>query len=243
MKNLNWFIAVFCVVMISCTSNTAKEKVSADKKEQCDSKDACKKCKSMITFKNEDFYKANGEFDVAKAKEAVISLMKYHGYPIFPGLEKSLWVSDYGTGQFTKLGLAANMFMNNEGDRYMLMDLFLLPGQMLPEHWHLDGEANPAKREGWLVRWGKSYVVGMGDDNLASFPEVKVPQIHMNGDVTTKHAIVATPGVFVPLAEVYTRHWQYGGPEGAIITEAANVHTDAAVRHSDQAINDNFLGK
>jgi len=33
------------------------------------------------------------------------------------------------------------------------------------------------------------------------------------------------------------------GPEGAIITEVANVHTDNAVRHSDRAINDNFLGK
>ncbi len=242
MKGLILISLVVGALMVSCTCGSKSEKVAVNEKTCVENKDDCKKCKSMITFKNEDFYKENGEFDVDKAKDAIFSLMKYHGYPIFPGLKESLWVSDYGTGQFTKLGLAANMFMNNEDDRYMLMDLFLLPGQMLPEHWHLDGDSNPAKREGWLVRWGKSYVVGQGEDNLASFPEVKVPEIHMNGDATTKHVVAATPGVFVPLAEVYTRHWQFGGAEGAIITEVANVHTDAAVRHSDKAVNDNFLG-
>ena len=243
MKNLSYLLVILVLLMSACATKEKAENKTVAKKEACSSCDDCKKSKSMITFKNEDFYKSNGEFDVDKAKEAVISLMKYHGYPVFPGLKESLWVSDYGTGQFTKLGLAANMFMNNEDDRYMLMDLFLLPGQMLPEHWHLDAEPNPAKREGWLIRWGKSYVVGVGDDNLASYPDVKVPQVHMNGDVTTRHVVPATPGMFVSLAEVYTRHWQFGGPEGAIITEVANVHTDAAVRHSDQAINDNFLGK
>ena len=125
-------------------------------------------------FKNETFYGPDGKFDVEKGKHAIIALCKYHGYPIFPGLREKLWVSDYGTGQFTKLGLAAYLFINNEEDRYMLMDLFLLPGQMLPEHWHLDGEKNPAKREGWLVRWGSSHIVGIGEPNLSK--EVVIPK-------------------------------------------------------------------
>lgn len=197
--------------------------------------------KRKLTFKNKDFYQTDGRFDVEKGKDAVLKLCRFHGYPIFPDLREKLWVSDYNTGQFTKLGLAAYMFMNNEADRYMLMDLYLLPGQMLPEHWHLDGEKNPAKREGWLVRHGKSYIVGEGTDNIADFPAVKVPKIHMNGKVTTKHVVDANPGTFVPLVKVYSRHWQFGGPQGAIITEVANVHTDAAVRHSDKAMNDYFL--
>ena len=65
---------------------------------------------------------------------------------------------------------------------------------------------------------------------------------HCSGTTTTHHVVPATPGVFVPLAKVGTRHWQYGGPEGAIITEVANFHTDKAVRHSDKALNDFFLG-
>lgn len=191
-------------------------------------------------FKNADFY-TDGKFDEEKGKDAIIALCGFHGYPIFDDFREKLWVSDYGTGQFTKLGLAANLFMNNEKDRYMLMDLFLLPGQMLPEHWHLEGEGNPAKLEGWLVRHGRSYIVGIGDDNLAEFPLIKVPACHMKGKVTTKHVAEANPGDFNMLLQVETRHWQFAGPEGAIVTEVANVHTNSAVRHSDKAINDQFL--
>lgn len=193
------------------------------------------------TFNNQFFY-TDGTFDVEKAKDAIIALCESLGYPVFEGFREKLWVSDYGTGRYAELGLAACCFANNVEDRYMQMDLFLLPGQMLPEHWHLEGEGNPAKREGWLCRYGKSYVVGIGSDNLAEYPRIKVPACHMGGTVTTHHVIPATPGVFVELAEVKTRHWQFAGPEGAIMTESANVHTDSAVRHSDKAINDNFLG-
>ena len=198
-------------------------------------------CSPSINFNNADFYGEDGKFDVEKGKDPVITIMKYHGYPIFDGLREKLWVSDYGTGQFTKLGLAAYMFENNTKDRYMLMDLFLLPGQMLPEHWHLAGEGNPAKLEGWLVRSGLSHIVGEGEPNLSK--DVVIPQIHMKGKATTMHEVIAEPGQFVRLNRVTARHWQFGGPEGAIITEVANVHTDSAVRHSDKAVNDNFLGK
>ncbi len=203
-------------------------------------KEKATKGKKAMKFNNEDFY-TDGKFDVEKGKDAIMALCKHHGYPVFPGLREGIWVSDYGTGEFTKLGLAAFLFKNNEDDKYMLMDLFLLPGQMLPEHWHLDGETNPAKREGWLVRWGSSYIVGVGEANLPK--EVVIPKCHMDGKATTEHCTLAKPGTFVPLAKVYTRHWQFGGPEGAIITEVANVHTNEAVRHSDKAINANFLGE
>jgi D-lyxose ketol-isomerase len=204
--------------------------------------DECEKSKKpCVQFKNESFYDAQGKFDVEKAKDAVLTLCKYHGYPIFPDLREKLWVSDYGVGKFTEVGLAAYMFCNNVEDQYMLMDIFLLPGQMLPEHWHVKGEGNPAKREGWLVRWGVSHIVGIGDKNLSK--EVAVPKSHMGGKVTTEHETVATPGMFVQLAKVETRHWQYAGPEGAIITEVANVHTNSAVRHSDPVLNKNFLGE
>jgi len=194
--------------------------------------------KPCIQFENEQFY-TDGKFDVEKGKDGVLALCSYYGYPIFPGMREGLWVSDYDTGEFMKLGLAAYMFINNEEDRYMLMDLFLMPGQMLPEHWHVEGEGNPAKREGWLVRWGKSHIVGIGEPNLSD--EVVVPECHWGGKVTTEHETIATPGMFVPLAKVGTRHWQFAGPEGAIITEVANVHTNSAVRHSDPEMNKYFL--
>ncbi len=195
--------------------------------------------KESIRLQDKMLRGPDGKFDVEKGKDAIIALCKYHGYPIFPELREKLWVSDYATGQFTKLGLAACLFINNEEDRYMLMDLFLLPGQMLPEHWHLDGDKNPAKREGWLVRWGLSHIVGIGEPNLS--PEVVVPKCHWGGKTTTSHEVIAKPGMFVPLAEVKSRHWQFGGPEGAILTEVANVHTNDAVRHTDPGMNKYFL--
>jgi D-lyxose ketol-isomerase len=82
--------------------------------------------------------------------------------------------------------------------------------------------------------------VGIGEPNLGK--DVVIPKLHCDGTATTQHEVVATPGTFVKLAKVGTRHWQYAGPEGAIITEVANVHTNSAVRHSDPVLNKNFLG-
>ena len=192
-----------------------------------------------LSFKNSDFYGSDGKFDEDKGKDACITLMKHHGYPIYPDMKKSLWVSDYEIGQFMKLGLAARMWKNNEEDRYMQMDLFLMPGQMLPEHWHIATDKNPPKREGWLVRHGLSHIVGIGKPNLSK--DVVIPKCHMGGKTETAHATIATPGVFVPLAKVLTKHWQFAGPEGAIITESANVHDDKGVRHSDPVANKYFM--
>lgn len=195
--------------------------------------------KKKIWRNNQEFYTSDGKFNEDKAKDVIVDLMKYHGYPVFDGIKKDLWVSDYGKGHFTAFGLAARMFMNNEEDRYMLMDLFLLPNQMLPEHWHLKTEKNPAKMEGWLVRHGESHIVGIGEDNLSK--EVKIPKCHCDGKTETRHEVLAKPGMFVKLAKVESKHWQWAGKEGAIITEVANVHDNAGVRHSDKAANDFFL--
>jgi len=194
-----------------------------------------------IQIDNSFYYDKDGKFNEDKAKDAYIALMKFHGYPVYKGMRKELWVSDYGTGQFAKLGLGARMWKNNVKDRYMLMDIYLMPNQMLPEHWHLKGEDNPAKLEGWLIRHGLSHVVGIGEPNLSK--EVVIPKCHMDGKATVEHATICGPGDWAELKEVGTRHWQYAGPEGAILTEVANVHTGSAVRHSDKALNDNFLGK
>jgi D-lyxose ketol-isomerase len=191
----------------------------------------CGTCGPSIEFDNATFYDADGKFLEDVAKDAYITLMTYHGYPVFPGIKEALWVSDYGTGQFTKLGLGANMFVNNEQERYMSMDLFLLPSQMLPEHYHLSTDKHPSKMEGWVVRHGMSYVYGEGEPTVPM--KAVVPQCHMLGTVTVKHEVVLSPGEFTPLVRATARHWQFGGPEGAIMTETATVHDNAGVRHSD----------
>lgn len=211
-------------VGIAAVAVSAQSALAAPKKGR--------KKKGKIHFENSFFYDSDGTFKVEAGKDAYIALMEYHGYPVFPDMREKLWVSDYGTGQFTKLGLGANMFANNEEDRYMVMDLYLLPGQMLPEHYHLSTSKNPVKMEGWLVRHGVSYVYGEGEPT----PNMKavVPKCHMNGTVTVKNEVILKPGQFTQLNRATARHWQFGGPEGAIITEVANVHDNDGVRHSDK---------
>jgi hypothetical protein len=189
-----------------------------------------------IKFENAFYYK-DGKFDEEKAKDAVVALLRHHGYPVYPGLREKLWITDYGLGRFAEVGLAAVMWVNNEKDHYMMLDIFLMPDQMLPEHWHQAAKENPSKLEGWLVRYGLSHIVGEGEPNLT----VKVPRIHNGGKVTVQHEVAAKPGDFVPLNREGAHHWQFAGPEGAIITEVANIHTNAGVRHLDKAMNDFFL--
>ena len=184
-----------------------------------------------IHFDNGYFYNAEGEFKPEAAKDAYVALMEYHGYPVFADAREMLWVSDYGMGQFVKLGLGAVFFVNNEEHRYMMLDIYLLPGQMLPEHYHLATAKNPAKLEGWLCRHGVSYVYGAGEptENIKAV----IPDCHMGGKVTVRHETILLPGQFTGLTSAEERHWQFGGPEGAILTEVANVHDGDGVRHSD----------
>ena len=188
--------------------------------------------KPKLSFRNEEFYK-NGKFDAEAGKDAIIKLMRYHGYPVFKGLREQLWISDYGLGQFTKLGLAAIGFLNDLEGNYMVQDLYLLPNQMLPEHYHLKTDKAVPKMEGWTVRYGLSYVYGEGE---------RTPKIHAvvpdfeKGNVTVWHETILEPGQSAKLNRATARHWQFAGPEGAIITEAATYHDNDAVRHSDPKI-------
>ena len=197
-----------------------------------------------LQFDNASFYDKDGKFDVEKGKDAIITLCRYHGYQVYPKFREQLWVSDYGVGKFTELGLACVIHVNHVAGEssYMMLDIFLLPNQMLPEHWHLKPENVPGcaqKDEGWLIRWGKSYIVGVGEANLP--PEVVVPKCHMDGTVTVHHCVEANVGDFTPLAEIGTRHWQLAGKQGVILTEVANAHDGPSVRHSDPVCNEAFL--
>lgn len=76
---------------------------------------SCSKTSDLLPqFSNADFYSEDGVFQEEKAKDAIIVLMKHHRYPVYDGIREKLWVSDYGTGKFADLGLAAHLFKNNE---------------------------------------------------------------------------------------------------------------------------------
>jgi D-lyxose ketol-isomerase len=191
--------------------------------------------KPNIHFENEFFYNSDGSFNVERGRDAYIALMKYHGYPIFDGLREGLWVSDYGLGKFTELGLGAYGFINQSEDKggYLGQDMYLLPNQMLPEHYHLQTPKAKPKMEGWHVRYGLSYTYGEGDSTLSS--HIKIPDFE-KAYVSVYHETPLAVGQTAVLNRETARHWQFGGPEGAIISEYGSYHDNDAVRHSDPNI-------
>ena len=189
--------------------------------------------KSTLKFDNASFYSSDGTFDIEAGKDAYIEVMKYHGYPVFDGIRDKMWVSDYGLGEFTTLGLGAIGFINNYEDNYMGQDLYLLPGQMLPEHYHIDTDKAQSKMEGWHVRHGISYVYGEGErtQNMKAI----IPESQKEW-VSVWHETILHVGESATLNRATARNWQFGGPKGAIVSEYATYHDNDGVRHSNPNI-------
>ena len=148
-------------------------------------------------------------------------------------MRENLWVSDYGLGKFTELGLGAYGYINDPMGKYLGQDMFLLPNQMLPEHYHIETAKASPKMEGWHVRYGLSYTFGEGDSNMSS--NIKIPEFEKEW-VSVYHETPLGPGQTAVLNRETARHWQFGGPEGAIISEYGTFHDNDAVRHSDPNI-------
>ncbi|NRB42695.1 MAG: hypothetical protein HRU20_30205 [Pseudomonadales bacterium] len=201
------------------------------------SSNAASSVPKALQFENAGFYDENGEFLPEKAKDAIMTMLKYHGYPVFDGMRKKMFAVDYNTGRFTEVGISGVMYENSQTHMYFLLDFFLLPGQMVAEHYHIDGETSAAKREGWLVRWGQSYIGGIGDDNMADYSNLIIPKIHWNGKVDARHVVDAKPGMFTNMAQVLSKHWMMAGNEGAIITEVANYSDSKTSIRSDPKMN------
>lgn len=232
MKQIILSCTVIIGVLLSSCANKTEQTTVVESKIEIE-----KDVKKELKFTNAQFYDADGKFLEEKAKDALMEMLEYHNYPIFDGLREKIWLTDYNQGNYAQLGLASVMFVNNTEDKYMLMDIFLLPNQMLGEHMHFAAEGNPVKMEGWQIRHGKSYIVGIGENNRDQFPQVVVPKEHWDGKVTTNYIIEAEEGDFASLAKAESPHWQMAGPEGVVITEVGNVHTNSGVLRSDPKMN------
>jgi D-lyxose ketol-isomerase len=178
-------------------------------------------------YKNEDFYK-DGKFDVKAAKEAYYKMMKSFEYPVMDRLRTDdFWTLDFNMGIFTEVGMAGIFWMNNKEHNYMGHDIYLLPGQMIPEHWHEKTESAAAKLEGWLVRNGTAYLYGEGTPT----PGVneRISPSHRECAVA-RNEMFLKPGEIRMLVKPLEKHCMRAGPEGAIVTEFATYHDMAGLR-------------
>ena len=105
-------------------------------------------------------------------------MMNYFKYPINDMLKTdNFWPCDFVQNDFLKIGMGGIFWINksgtygksgagaytgeykNEKFGYLGHEIYLLPGQMLPEHSHLGGEGGYGpKMEAWQVRYGESEV-------------------------------------------------------------------------------------
>jgi len=179
-------------------------------------------------YENAHFYKDDGTFDADKAKEAYYEMMRSFGYPIPDRLRgEDFWTVDFALGQFTEVGMAGIFWINNKDHNYMGHEIYLLPGQMIPEHWHLPTEEAGAKLEAWQVRHGQVTLYSEGEPTPGV--DERIPPLHREIAKARTEQLVK-PGEVGYLAKAEERHWQIAGPEGAIVTEYATYHDMAGLR-------------
>ena len=185
-------------------------------------------------YKNEDFYNADGSFDTEKAKQAYYEMMEHFNYPIVDRLKgEEFWAVDFGLGRFIEVGMAGILWINNHEHNYMGHDIYLLPGQRIPEHGHDKTDKAEAKKEGWLVRHGMIHTYSEGpptDGTDADIPEAE----KQYWIAKTKNKLM--PGEVDYLKVPATMHWMRAGDEGAIVTEFATFHDGDGLKFSNPGV-------
>lgn len=189
-----------------------------------------KKAIAMKKYSNEDFYKADGTFDVEAAKKAYYEMMWFYNYPIPPRLKTDeFWTLDFGLGKFTEIGMAGILWVNNKEHNYFGHEIYLLPGQNIPEHKHVETADAAYKLEGWHVRHGYITIFGEGDPMPGV--EDRLPPSHKECAKSRTFKKVM-PGEVGMLGGPGQWHFMQAGPEGAIVTEYATYHDGTALRFS-----------
>jgi len=138
-------------------------------------------------------------------------------------------VADFGLGNPECEG--AQIFTFVQTNRYAAKVIALLPGQILPEHWHPPVGDDPGKQETVRVAWGTLFLVGEGHGTLTrgTIPAGK------EAVYTLRHEEVLGPAgsrTFHP----GEKHWFQAGPEGAVVYSFSSVVRDVLDGFTDPAI-------
>ncbi|MBN2475955.1 MAG: hypothetical protein JXB62_15190 [Pirellulales bacterium] len=176
--------------------------------------------------KNSDFYDADGNFLPEKAREAYYAMFKRFRYPNPKPQQELMWVQDFGMGDFVHAGMAGVFWVNDKPNNYFGHEIYLLPGQQIPEHKHVKTPDAVAKMEAWHVRHGLIYCFGEGPQTKPC--PVKLPE-SQEKHRTVGNAKRVLPGEVNSLNRPEAFHFMIAGPEGAIVTEYATYHDGAGL--------------
>ena len=184
----------------------------------------------MKKYPNDRFYLPDGTFDAETAKAAYYEMMELYDYPIPERLRgEEFWAIDFALGKFTEVGMAGIFWFNNQEHDYLGHEIYLLPGQMIPEHWHLPTQIARAKVEAWHLRHGGVTLYAEGTPTPGV--DERIPALHREIAVARTEQVLL-PGECGYLANPEEKHWMLAGPEGAIVSEYASFHDSDGLRFS-----------
>ncbi len=92
-------LGIFVISLNACNCNNSSE--NCDENTNCKTKSEMKYSKK---YTNADFYK-DGKFDEAVAMEAMKDMFEFYDVPFTPFMEKEVWVTDFGLGDFENVGM------------------------------------------------------------------------------------------------------------------------------------------
>ena len=187
---------------------------------------------NLPKYKHDDFY-VGGKFQVEKAKQVYFDMMTAHGYPISDFLRANMWATDFGLGDFTRVGMAGIFWVNVQEDGYFAHEIFLLPGQMIVEHGHEATQKGKPKMESWHVRNGSIYAFGEEGGPIPA--GVTLPK-SQEKFITVKKCYEMQPGEIRALNRVTAKHFMMGGAQGAIVSEYATFHDNDGLRFTNPGV-------
>ena len=185
------------------------------------------KNKEIKKYTNEYFYD-NGVLNPKKALKAYKELMAFYHVPFDDFLEKNMFISDFGLGDFANVGMAGVFWHNSKEFTYFAHEIFLLPGQMIVEHKHVEID-NLAKMETWHVRGGSIYNFGEG---VTTPNNPKTPESQKDF-ITVSNVNKLKVNGLQSLGRVGALHFMMAGEQGAVVSEYANYHDGAALRFTN----------
>lgn len=182
------------------------------------------------TYTNADFYDSQGKFLVEKAREAYYDMFARFHNPISETLERDMWILDFGLGDFANVGMAGILWINRQEYSYFGHEIYLLPGQMIPEHRHVATDKGAAKMESWQPRRGMVYTFGEDDTTPEFVGKIPASQREI---VNARHCTPLEVDETAHLNRRESWHFMVAGPEGAIVTEYGTFHDMDGVQFSN----------
>ena len=181
-------------------------------------------------YTSPQFYDSAGKFLEDKARQAYYDMFRRFGYLISEKLEKEMWIMDFGLGDFAGAGMAGIFWLNRQDFGYFGHEIYLLPGQMIPEHCHVATAKGPAKMESWHPRRGMIYTFGEGEPTPGLLG--KIPQ-SQRALVKSRHCTPLGVDELADLNRLKAWHFMVGGPEGALVTEYGTFHDMDGLKFSN----------